>query len=89
MSAELPISRLVIEAGFAAVNHGLRAEMHDILAALPDWLDEPAQLARCEAVLLFGLGRRRAAAARLAALPDDDCAPLRALLNATSSEEKS
>ncbi|AXE30569.1 EscG/YscG/SsaH family type III secretion system needle protein co-chaperone [Chromobacterium phragmitis] len=73
--------RLALEAGFAAVNHGLRAEMEDILAALPDWLDDPEQRARTEAVLLFGLGRRRAAAARLAALPPDDCLPLRRLLS--------
>ncbi|MBT2869679.1 EscG/YscG/SsaH family type III secretion system needle protein co-chaperone [Chromobacterium violaceum] len=72
--------RLALEAGFAAVNHGLRAEMEDILAALPDWLDDPAQRASAEAVLLFGLGRRRAAAARLADLPPDDCLPLRRLL---------
>ncbi|MFM5540443.1 EscG/YscG/SsaH family type III secretion system needle protein co-chaperone [Aeromonas veronii] len=72
---------LIIEAGFAAVNHGMRAEMHDILAALPDWLDDPDQLARCEAIMLFGLGRRRAAIARLENLPPNDCLPLRTLLS--------
>lgn len=52
----LSVPRLVVEAGFAAVNCGMRAEMHDILNALPDWLDDPDQIARCEAILLFGLG---------------------------------
>ncbi|EAA3660116.1 EscG/YscG/SsaH family type III secretion system needle protein co-chaperone [Salmonella enterica] len=80
-----PLPRIIVEAGFAAVNYGLRAELNDILAALPDWLDDPLQLAQCEAILLFGLGRRRAARARLKRLPDEDCQPLRALL----SEEKS
>lgn len=80
------LSRLIVEAGFAAVNLGLRTEMNDILAALPDWLDDPQQLARCEATLLFGLGRRRAASARLDDLPDDDCLPLRVLLAPYSGE---
>ena len=74
------IVRLVVEAGFAAVNQGLREEMHDILAALPDWIEEPTQLAQAEAVLLFGLGRRAAAAARLQTLDASDCSALRTLL---------
>jgi type III secretion system SsaH family protein len=89
MNASHPIARTIVEAGFTAVNHGLRAEMHDILAALPDWLDDADQLARCEALLLFGLGRHSAAAAKLAGLPDDDCAPLRALLKSSSKESES
>lgn len=84
-----PLPRLIVEAGFAAVNHGLRAELHDILAALPDWLDDPSQLAQCEAILLFGLGRRRAASARLACLPAEECLPLRALLAPPSEEKRS
>lgn len=83
-----PIPRLVVEAGFAAVGHGLRAEMHDILAALPDWLDDAEQLARCEATLLFGLGRRRAASERLARLGANDCAALRTLLNPSAAETR-
>lgn len=75
------ITRLVVEAGFAAVNHGLRAEMRDILAALPDWIDDPVQLARIEAILLFGLGRRSAAAVRLTTLDATDCGVLRTLLD--------
>nr|AAV69416.1 EsaH [Edwardsiella tarda]7Y6C_B Chain B, EscG/YscG/SsaH family type III secretion system needle protein co-chaperone [Edwardsiella piscicida]7Y6C_E Chain E, EscG/YscG/SsaH family type III secretion system needle protein co-chaperone [Edwardsiella piscicida] len=83
----LSVPHLVVEAGFAAVNCGMRAEMHDILNALPDWLDDPDQVTRCEAILLFGLGRQRAAAARLAMLPPDDCLPLRALLTPTTQEK--
>lgn len=79
-----PLVRLIVESGFASVNHGLRAEIHDILVALPDWLDDPEQLARCEAILLFGLGRHRAAAAKLAKLSPNDCQPLRDLLTLSS-----
>jgi len=81
------LPQLVVEAGFAAVSQGLRPELRDILPALPHWLDDPEQLARCEAFLLFGLGRRRAARKRLDTLSADDCLPLRALL-APPSEEK-
>lgn len=77
--------RLVIEAGFSAAPYGLRRDMHAILAALPDWLDEPEQLARCEALLLFGLGRLNAARTRLASLPDDELPPLRAALTTPQS----
>ncbi|WP_408296278.1 EscG/YscG/SsaH family type III secretion system needle protein co-chaperone [Paraburkholderia sp. RL17-373-BIF-A] len=80
MDSSASIVRLVVEAGFAAVNHGLRVEMRDILSALPDMIDEPLQLARTESVLLFGLGHRRAAAARLATLEPTDCDVLRSLL---------
>ncbi|WP_217482497.1 DUF1039 domain-containing protein [Burkholderia lata] len=80
MSSSSAIARLVVEAGFAAISQGLRGEMCDILAALPDWIAEPEQLARIEAVLLFGLGRRTAAAARLGTLNAADCGALRALL---------
>ncbi|VVE55812.1 DUF1039 domain-containing protein [Pandoraea sputorum] len=80
MSSAPSVPRLIVELGFAAMSQGLRAEVRDILAALPDWIDDPQQLARCEATLLFSLGRRRAAAKRLAKLSAEDCAPLRALL---------
>lgn len=86
VSSSPVIARLVVEAGVAAVNHGLRAEMRDILAALPDWIYEPTQLARTESILLFGLGRLRATTARLATLDDDDCGPLRTLLTQTPQE---
>lgn len=74
------VRRLVIEAGFAAMNLGMREEMKAILAALPDWIDDARQLARCEATLLFGLKRYKAAKAKLDTLPVEDCAALRALL---------
>ena len=87
MSTPEGTARLVAEAGFAAVNHGLRAEMCDILAALPDWIDEPAQLAGAEAILLFGLGQRNAAVQRLAtadAVDALDCGALHTLLTQSS-----
>ncbi|MBJ7262943.1 MAG: EscG/YscG/SsaH family type III secretion system needle protein co-chaperone [Burkholderiaceae bacterium] len=86
MQAPQSIARLVAEAGFAAVNHGLRAEMRDILSALPDWIDEPVQLARIEAIVLLGLGQRRAAARRLAAVDAGDVGVLSALLTQDSPE---
>lgn len=85
MTSPSSIARLVVESSFAAISHGLRAEMHDILLALPDWIEDRQQLARCEATLLFCLGRRRAAAKRLAMLGADDCALLRNLLNRPKS----
>lgn len=86
MKSSPSLSRLIVEAGFAAVNLGLRNEMHDILLALPEWLDDPEQLARCEALLLFGLGRPSTALTRLATLPQDDCLPLRSLLSPQNQE---
>ncbi|TDR76586.1 EscG/YscG/SsaH family type III secretion system needle protein co-chaperone [Paludibacterium purpuratum] len=74
------IRRLVVEAGFAAVNHGLQREMRTILASLPDWLDDPAVLAACQATLLFGLGDRAGAESRLDSADPVLCAPLRQLL---------
>lgn len=82
MTACLPkdVQKLVIEAAFCAVNHGLRPEILDILPVLSDWVDEPELRTACEATLLFGLGRRKAARRCLASLPADACLPLRALL---------
>ena len=86
MKSSPPLSQLVIEAGFAAINLGLQNEMRDILASLPDWLEEPDQLAQCEALLLFGLGRKKAALARLDTLAAQTCLPLRALLCPANQE---
>lgn len=86
MKSSPSLSRLIVEAGFAAINLGLRNEMHDILAALPEWLDDPEQRARCEALLLFGLGRPSAAQTRLATLPAEECLPLRTLLASQNQE---
>lgn len=74
------IARLAAEAGFAAVNHGLRPELRDILVALPDWINDPVQLACVEAILLFGLGQHTAAARRLSAVDAGDCGVLSTLL---------
>ncbi|MBC8642803.1 EscG/YscG/SsaH family type III secretion system needle protein co-chaperone [Caballeronia sp. EK] len=74
------VVRLIVETGFAAVNHGLRPEIRDILAAVPDLVNDSSQVARVEAILLFGLGHRRAAAARLTTLDVPECGVLRAIL---------
>lgn len=82
---QVSVRRLVAEAGVAAAHHGLRADARTMLAALPDWLDDPVQLAQCEALLLIGLNRLEAAGERLAALPPDDSAPLHELLAAATA----
>jgi len=71
------LRRLVLEAGFAAVNHGLRGEMRAILAALPDWLDDPELLAGSQAILLFGLGDRAGALRQFDGMDPSVCAPMR------------
>lgn len=80
------LSRLIAEAGFAATNLGQRRDIRIILRSLPDWLDDPEQIARCEAILLFGLGKNAAAADRLSSLHADDCLALRVLLAPPSQE---
>lgn len=74
------IPRLIVELSFAAVSQRLRTEVKEILVALPDWIDDPQQLARCEAMLLYSLGRYRAAAKRMAKLSADDCVQLRGMI---------
>lgn len=82
------LARIVIEAGFAGADYLLRDEMRTILAAVPDFISDPLQQARCEAILLFEMGRPRAAAKRLKLLPDDDCVPLREMLATTTKRSQ-
>lgn len=79
-AVEAAVRKLVAETGFAAAHHNLRPQTRAILAALPDWIADPAQLARCEAVMLIGLHRLDDAAKRLATLAPDDCIALRELI---------
>ena len=79
---ELPdIRRLVVEAGFAAVNLGLRHELRIILKALPGWIEDPVVLASCQATMLFGLNQPTDALAQLDGLPEEVCEELRSLLH--------
>ncbi len=64
-----------------AVNHGLRNEIRHILPSIQDWVSDPMQQLRCEAILFFGLGDYASCKARMELLPEDDCEPLRTLLS--------
>jgi type III secretion system SsaH family protein len=54
--------RLIVEAGLAAVNHGLQREAWAIHAALPVLIPDVHDRRAVEAVLLIGLGRTGSAA---------------------------
>lgn len=47
--------RLVVEAAFAGINHGLQRQVHAILPALPLLVDDTSLQALCRVVLLIGL----------------------------------
>ncbi|WP_028534034.1 EscG/YscG/SsaH family type III secretion system needle protein co-chaperone [Paludibacterium yongneupense] len=72
--------RLVVEAGFAAVNHGLSACATQVLEALPWLVPLPLPRAQSRALLLFGLGRRDEAFALLDSTDDIAARDLRRLL---------
>ncbi|MGT0250530.1 EscG/YscG/SsaH family type III secretion system needle protein co-chaperone [Burkholderia pyrrocinia] len=54
--------RLIVEAGLAAVNHGLHREAWAIHAALPELIPDTHDRLALEAVMLIGLGRSGSAA---------------------------
>ncbi|WDD90568.1 EscG/YscG/SsaH family type III secretion system needle protein co-chaperone (plasmid) [Burkholderia sp. FERM BP-3421] len=54
--------RLIVEAGLAAVNHGLHREAWAIHAALPALIPDAHDRLALEAVMLIGLGRSGSAA---------------------------
>ncbi|OJA97498.1 EscG/YscG/SsaH family type III secretion system needle protein co-chaperone [Burkholderia ubonensis] len=54
--------RLIVEAGLAAVNHGLHREAWAIHAALPALILDARDRLALEAVMLIGLGRTGSAA---------------------------
>lgn len=47
--------RLLVEAAFAGINHGLMRQVHAILPALPLLVNDPSLLALCRVILLAGL----------------------------------
>lgn len=64
--------RLVVEAAFAGINHGLQRQVHAILPALPLLVENTGLQALCRAVLLAGLNESVLARQALAdvALPE-------------------
>lgn len=64
--------RLVVEAAFAGINHGLQRQVHAILPALPLLVENASLQALCRAVLLAGLNESTLARQALAevALPE-------------------
>lgn len=64
--------RLVVEAAFAGINHGLQRQVHAILPALPLLVEETSLRALCRAVLLAGLNESAQARQALSdvALPE-------------------
>ncbi|BFT83954.1 EscG/YscG/SsaH family type III secretion system needle protein co-chaperone [Enterobacter ludwigii] len=66
------VRRLVVEAAFAGINHGLQRQVHAILPALPLLVENTSLQAICRAVLLAGLNEPALARQALAdvALPE-------------------
>lgn len=64
--------RLVVEAAFAGINHGLQRQVRAILPALPLLVENTSLQALCRAVLLAGLNESVLARQALAdvALPE-------------------
>lgn len=64
--------RLVVEAAFAGINHGLQRQVQAILPALPLLVENTSLQALCRAVLLAGLNESVLAHRALAdvALPE-------------------
>ncbi len=64
--------RLVVEAAFAGINHGLQRQVRAILPALPLLVENTSLQALCRAVLLAGLNEYALARQALAdvALPE-------------------
>ena len=64
--------RLVVEAAFAGINHGLQRQIRAILPALPLLVENTSLQALCRAVLLAGLNESALARQALAdvALPE-------------------
>ncbi|MDR3106224.1 MAG: EscG/YscG/SsaH family type III secretion system needle protein co-chaperone [Yokenella regensburgei] len=64
--------RLVVEAAFAGINHGLQRQVRAILPALPLLVENTSLQALCRAVLLAGLNESALARQALAdvALPE-------------------
>ncbi|GLU33135.1 EscG/YscG/SsaH family type III secretion system needle protein co-chaperone [Trinickia caryophylli] len=72
--------QLIVEAGLAAVNHGLLAEARAIRDALPDLVAAPELRRLLDAAILIGLGERDAAAKLLQADSSSEAQLLRTLL---------
>jgi type III secretion system SsaH family protein len=72
--------RLIVEAGLAAVNHGLPREAWAIHAALPALIPDPRDRRALEVVMLVGLGRTGSAERLIDGAPREHALLLAALL---------
>lgn len=73
--------QLIVSAGLAAANHGLRNEMLTIYAALDDLIDATDARRIVEATMLIGIGQTIAAQQLLQADTSPQAQLLRRLLN--------
>lgn len=77
--------RLVVEAAFAGINHGLQRQVRAILPALSLLVMDASLQALCRAVLLVGLNEFDEARQTLAnvVLPEPEAATLKTIVNRT------
>jgi type III secretion system SsaH family protein len=61
MPLDKEVSRLIVQAGVAAINHGLLTEANVILDALDNLVDNLEHRSLLRAVLLFGTQQEQAA----------------------------
>lgn len=73
--------RLVVEAAFAGINHGLQRQVHAILPALPLLVENTSLQALCRAVLLAGLNESSLARQALAEVTLPEAEIVRTWLN--------
>ncbi|QLL13459.1 EscG/YscG/SsaH family type III secretion system needle protein co-chaperone [Pseudomonas chlororaphis] len=86
VSLDTQARRLVVAAGLAASNHGMRMEMSVIRSALGNLIDDTQARRIVEATMLIGIGQT-SAARRL--LQDDHSAQAQLLLDLLDSERPS
>ncbi|MCC7005731.1 MAG: EscG/YscG/SsaH family type III secretion system needle protein co-chaperone [Ottowia sp.] len=72
--------RLIVQAGLAAVNHGLYQDAEAILNALPLLVSDTLDCALLRACLLFGLNRVEEAMTYLDSLHNEQADALKAML---------
>ncbi|QDQ25074.1 EscG/YscG/SsaH family type III secretion system needle protein co-chaperone [Chitinimonas arctica] len=79
--------QLLVEAAFAAVNHGMQLEVSDLLNALPWLIEDMEDRAMSGAVLLWSIGKAGQALESLAGLDSAHALLLRAMITHGPSGE--
>lgn len=80
MAFDKNVSRLIVQAGIAAINHGLLTEAKIVLAALDNLVDDLEQRSLLRALLLFGTQQEQAALRCLDSSPSDKASAFKDLL---------